>query len=95
MPGASANSPEEMAKELETFDMKVHRAQTQMVQEMSTRLKNYGVPFFGTRPELIRVTGRVKVQVERNDVEKAVIDEKELFKLQRRILGILEDLCSD
>ena len=81
-----------MAKELETFDMKVYRAQTQMVKEMMAALRNLGVPFFGTRSELVRVPGK-----ERGDGknEQSMIDEAELVKLQRRMLVILEDLCSD
>ena len=90
--GTSNASPEEMAKELETFDMKVYRAQTQMVKEMMGVLKRLGVPFFGTRSELIRVAGN-EGEVSRDGDGR--IDEGELVKLQRKMLVILEDLCSD
>ncbi|KFY34403.1 hypothetical protein V495_08162 [Pseudogymnoascus sp. VKM F-4514 (FW-929)] len=46
--------PSDGAEELRTFDGKVYRAQCQMVVEMGGKLQRLGVPFFGTRPELIR-----------------------------------------
>jgi hypothetical protein len=91
--GSSNTSPEEMAKELETFDMKIHRAQTQMVEEMTKALKNLGVPFFGTKNDLVRIPG--KEEAGGMDKSEGMIDEAELVKLQRRMLGILEDLCND
>ncbi|KAK6613720.1 hypothetical protein H4I96_00041 [Botrytis cinerea] len=56
--GASNTSPEELARELETFDMKVYKAQTQMVREMNGKLRNLGIPFFGTKSELVRIPGK-------------------------------------
>lgn len=83
---------EDLARELETFDMKVYKAQIQMAKEMTTKLRNMGVPFFGTRTELIRpISGGTS----KESNAKVVIDEIELVKLQRKMLNILEDLCSD
>ncbi|KAB8302059.1 hypothetical protein EYC80_005510 [Monilinia laxa] len=97
--GASNTSPEELARELETFDMKVYKAQTQMVREMNGKLRNLGVPFFGTKSELVRVSGRSDTANGRgaNPTEggKSVIDEEDLVELQRKMLNILEDLCND
>lgn len=96
--GFSSNSPDEMAKELETFDMKVHKAQMAMVKEMTARLQSLGVPFFGTRSDLVRPIGKeVAASSGTADpkAEKGMIDEVELVKLQRKMLAILEDLCSD
>ncbi|EDN98075.1 hypothetical protein SS1G_12932 [Sclerotinia sclerotiorum 1980 UF-70] len=97
--GASNTSPEELAQELETFDMKVYRAQTQMVREMNGKLRNLGVPFFGTKSELVRITGKAIATngtgTNATEGEKAMIDEDELVELQRRMLNILEDLCND
>ena len=95
--GKSNTSPEELASELKTFDMKVYRAQTQMVKEMSTRLKNMGVPFFGVRLDLIIPVGKGEV-VEGDGgkrLEKGMIHEAELVILQKRMLSILEDMCRD
>ncbi|TVY68732.1 hypothetical protein LSUE1_G005691 [Lachnellula suecica] len=94
----SNNSPEELARELETFDMKVHRAQMQMVREMSTRLRGFGVPFFGTKGELVkpaRKEGDGGADTGPQKDESGMIDELELVKLQRKMLTMLEDLCSD
>jgi hypothetical protein len=95
--GTSNTSPEELVKELETFDMKVYRAQMQMVKEMSTKLRSLGIPFFGTRIDLIRPAGKESSGTDRSvdPEEKAMIDEVDLVKLQKKMLAILEDLCND
>ncbi|CAD6440515.1 25da57df-1377-47f1-a42e-d23236cedb74 [Sclerotinia trifoliorum] len=97
--GASNTSPEELAQELETFDMKVYRAQTQMVREMNGKLRNLGVPFFGTKSELVRISGKAIATngtgINAAEGEKVMIDEDDLVELQRKMLNILEDLCND
>lgn len=78
--------------------MKVYKAQMQMVKEMSAKLRSLGVPFFGTRSDLVRPIGKEANPMigtpDRKD-EKGTIDEGELVTLQRKMLAILEDLCSD
>ncbi|KAE8453778.1 hypothetical protein EG329_009290 [Mollisiaceae sp. DMI_Dod_QoI] len=95
--GGSNTIPEELARELETYDMKVYRAQMQMTREMSNNLRNLGVPFFGTRSDLVRPAGRegTASSADGSKDGKVMIDEAELVKLQRRMLTILEDLCND
>ena len=88
--GIVVQSSEDPAEELRTFDMKVYRAQVQMVKEMSARLKGFGVPFFGTRSELVRKKGEEPVE---EDGKK--IGEMELVELQRRMIALLEDLCDE
>lgn len=75
-----------------------------MVQEISTKLKGFGVPFFGTRSELILSpgsdegsrTGKGGVEEQGGgEVEKKKISREELVELQRRMIGILEDLCCE
>jgi hypothetical protein len=98
MTGTSNTSPEELAKELEIFDTKVYKAQMQMVKEMNTRLRNLGVPFFGTRPDLVRPVGKEgssATGANGSNDGKGMIDEVELVKLQRKMITILEDLCND
>jgi hypothetical protein len=98
--GSSNTSPEELAKELAAFDTKVYRAQNQMVTEMTARLRNFGVPFFGTKAELVRLKGKFTNRVDEG-VSHApkdgnrTIDEAELVELQKRMIALLEDLCSD
>jgi hypothetical protein len=91
--GASNTSPEEMKRELETYDMKVHRAQTQMVKEMMGALRRMGVPFFGTRVELVKIAGKETPGAPKDGL--GMIEEVELVRLQRKMLVMLEDLCSD
>jgi hypothetical protein len=95
--GTSNTSPEELVKELETFDMKVYKAQMQMVREMNAKLRSLGIPFFGTRSDLIKPVGKESYTTEDSGGlgKKAMIDEVDLVKLQRRVLAILEDLCND
>ncbi len=98
--GVSDDSPEALAKELETFDMKVYKAQMQMVREMNSRLRNLGIPFFGTRTDLVRPVGKdapppPAAGIEGPKVGKGVIDEADLVKLQRKMLAMLEDLSND
>ncbi|KFY54076.1 hypothetical protein V496_07328 [Pseudogymnoascus sp. VKM F-4515 (FW-2607)] len=81
------------AEELRAFDGKVYRAQCQMVGEMGGKLHRLGVPFFGTRSELIRYDGGVDGAADEKD-EGGGITESELLEMQRRMLGILEDLCA-
>jgi hypothetical protein len=59
--GSSNTTPEELANELKTFDMKIHKAQIQMVREMSSKLRNYGIPFFGTKSDLVIPFGKEEV----------------------------------
>ncbi|KFX86185.1 hypothetical protein V490_09184, partial [Pseudogymnoascus sp. VKM F-3557] len=85
--------PSDGAEELRTFDAKVYRAQCQMVVEMGGKLQRLGVPFFGTRPELIRYDGGVDGAADdRAEGDGKGITESELLEMQRRMLGILEDL---
>ncbi|KAK0104570.1 hypothetical protein ONS95_004856 [Cadophora gregata] len=97
-PGFASNHSDDHTKELKTFDMKVYKAQMQMVKEMTAKLRSLGVPFFGTRSDLVIPNGKeanaVSGTADRKD-EKGTIDEIELMKLQRKMLIILEDLCSD
>ncbi|KAF7920183.1 uncharacterized protein EAE97_011524 [Botrytis byssoidea] len=97
--GTSNTSPEELARELETFDMKVYKAQTQMVREMNGKLRNLGIPFFGTKSELVRIPGKSdatnRAATTGTEGEKGMIDEDELVELQKKMLNILEDMCND
>ncbi|KAH8808544.1 hypothetical protein F5884DRAFT_792569 [Xylogone sp. PMI_703] len=92
--GVSSTDPEELAKELKTFDMKVWKAQDQMVEEMTARMKAMGIPFFGTKPELVRKKDKEGVKAN-SDGPGGVIDETQLLELQRKVLTLLEEMCQD
>lgn len=72
-----------------------------MVKTLSANLKAMGIPFFGTRSELVRVRGQgEKVGVftidgaaDEREKEDGKIDEEDLIGLQRKMLEILEDMC--
>ncbi|CZT48262.1 uncharacterized protein RSE6_08935 [Rhynchosporium secalis] len=96
--GFASNHSDDHDKELQTFDMKVYKAQLMMVKEMTAKLRSLGVPFFGTRSELVRLAGKEENASNGTPEQKignGMIDEVELIDLQRRMLVILEDLCSD
>jgi hypothetical protein len=70
----------------------------QMVREMTTKLRSLGVPFFGTRSDLVRPIGKeggLATGVDGSKGVEGMIDEIELVKLQRKMITILEDLCND
>jgi hypothetical protein len=97
-PDTSDDGPEALARELETFDMKVYKAQMQMVREMNSRLRNLGVPFFGTKTDLVRPAGKEAPKAGSNEDskdEQEMIDEVDLVKLQRKMLAMLEDLSNE
>ncbi|TQS37999.1 hypothetical protein Golomagni_01506 [Golovinomyces magnicellulatus] len=81
-----------MERELQTFDLKVYKAQMQMVREMNAKLRSLGVPFFGTRSDLVRPASKKSEMTKDGD---EMIDEADLVKLQRRMLEMLEDLCNE
>jgi hypothetical protein len=86
--GAVTEKTEDFAEELNVFDRKVHRVSVQMVKEMTAKLKSFGVPFFGTRSELVRAPGEAPG-------EEKKIDGEELVELQNKMIEILEDLCRE
>jgi len=95
--GVSNTTPEEMASELRTFDMKVYKAQLQLNEEFTARLKRLGVPFFGTNHDLVRKSENMDDDDGSTTpkYEPGTIDEVELLKLQKKMISILEDLAAD
>ena len=66
-----------------------------MTRQMTSRLRDFGVPFFGTKSELVRARTQADASREESTQDRGTIDEVELVKLQRKMLTILEDLCTD
>jgi len=62
----------------------------EMIAATEKELKALGVPFFGTKEELIR---RHEGGVREKD--EGTIGEEELQGLRKRMLELLEDLCKD
>lgn len=87
---AASAGPADNQKELDEYEIKVWRAQRDMATAMERELKRLGVPFFGTREELI------VAEVSGNDMQdKAKITKQELVKMQRRMVQHLEDLYAE
>lgn len=89
--------------ELKRYDMKVYRAQNDMVNAMCTDLAAMGVPFFGTKAHLIQDASSINTKGETahaepsGGVEMAVakITKAELLGLQKRMLQFLEDMYQE
>lgn len=81
--------------------MKVYKASIEMVAAMTAELRNLGVPFFGTKSDLLRTRqdGETSADERGHDFiqgdSKATLGQDELQKLQKRMLELLEDLCKD
>ncbi|KAI9719785.1 MAG: hypothetical protein M1812_003273 [Candelaria pacifica] len=93
-------SPEEDAAELTQWDKQVHRAAREMVDAVTREFKTMGIPFFGTKPDLIRETSDKgeHIELQHSDDHKAAkgtIADNDLLDLQRRMLETLEDLSRD
>ncbi|KAF1974902.1 hypothetical protein BU23DRAFT_385977, partial [Bimuria novae-zelandiae CBS 107.79] len=80
-------------EELVQYDKKVYRACQSMVEAQTASLKGLGVPFFGTRPDLMRSEGG-EFEVKGGPGAKKVT-KMELLELQRKMLNHLMELYGD
>lgn len=71
--------------------MKVYKASVDMSKALDTELRHLGTPFFAIRSELVGAEHSIGETVGK----PAAITKEELVKLQRRMLGLLEDLCKE
>lgn len=92
---APLRTDEAEKKELEQYDQKVYRACRQMVDSQTMALKGLGVPFFGTRADMMRSESSEGAGVKTTDLENKKITKKELFELQRKMLNHLMELYGD
>lgn len=83
---SKAGGVEDEKAELALYDMKVHKAQMQMVKHMTQELREAGIPFFGTRERFI-ADGEEHVDGKLNG--------KEMHDLQKQVMGFLEDMCKE
>ncbi|TKA58229.1 hypothetical protein B0A49_10998 [Cryomyces minteri] len=92
------SSPEENKAELERFHAKLHRAQLDMFNARSAELKALGVPFFGTRSQLIVRSEEQNSRASADDSQMehaGKITDQRLLELQERMIQHLEDLYKD
>ena len=84
--------------ELSDFDRKVHDAQQAMESAFTGELKGLGVPFFGTEAHLVIADDYDSTREQPPDSHpkwSALVTEKDLLVLRRRMVGHLEDLYRD
>lgn len=68
-----------------------------MVEEMTRKFKNLGIPFFGVNPKLVIPVGKGEV-VEGDGgmkLQRGMLHQSELVALQKRMLVFLEEMYSD
>ena len=94
---SSAQTQDEKQDELAEFDRKIYTAQVSMENAMTSELKGLGVPFFGTRSELIAPDSNHADHSAPDSIATtlSVIAESELLALRRRMVQHLEDLYRD
>ena len=99
--GTDGNDENEVDAETElaAFDRKIYVAQHEMETSFTAELKSLGVPFFGTKADLVTFESTATPAQPATDAErpkwKALITESELLTLRRRMIGHLEDLYGD
>ncbi|KAI9799650.1 MAG: hypothetical protein M1833_003965 [Piccolia ochrophora] len=93
-------SPEDNVKEMTLYDAKVYSACKEMAVSMNTELRSLGVPFFGTKGQLVTPKGDSTIapssdgtSAQGNSSDKISI--AELQRLQKRMLDLLEDMCKE
>lgn len=91
---------EEDVRELIMYDKNVYQASLDMTKTMSKELHRLGVPFFGTNTQLINNEERGGQLhsgdgvTDRSGIQGKRIAQQEFVQLQRKMLEMLEDLCS-
>lgn len=80
--------------ELVLYDRKVHIACTAMIKSHTSELSRLGVPFFNTSPELV-VKNEVVAGEDDGKGGLVRIKENELKQLREKMVGLLQDLCSE
>ncbi|KAF2731801.1 hypothetical protein EJ04DRAFT_471375 [Polyplosphaeria fusca] len=86
-------TPAREEEELRQFDEKVYRAQEQMIISQTAELRRLGVPFFGTRPDLVLVSDAEAMKESEGKAGK--ITKKRLSILQKKMLQHLLDLYGE
>ncbi len=91
-------TPEDDLAELKRYDIKVYKASVEMVTAMTAELANIGVPFFGMKSNVLKAR-QENDRSQDPDAAAAIGSEsthdRDLKKLQNRMLELLEDLCKE
>ncbi|KAJ5242442.1 Protein of unknown function DUF2458 [Penicillium citrinum] len=88
---AITTTKEEKA-ELDTYDTKVYQASAKMANALISELRSMDIPFFALKQSLILESDHPETTSEPGNTK---LSRSELVDLQRRMLGLLEDLCKE
>ncbi|KAJ5392199.1 Protein of unknown function DUF2458 [Penicillium cosmopolitanum] len=78
--------------ELDTYDAKVYKVSAKMATALMSELRGLDIPFFALKQSLVVDSDRPS---EVNGLDSGKVTKAELLELQRRMLGLLEDLCKE
>ncbi|OOQ90849.1 hypothetical protein PEBR_02870 [Penicillium brasilianum] len=87
--------------ELDEYDRKVYKASAQMAEALIAELRGMKIPFFGLQKSLIQDSDTPEDVLPNfntdgsGDVPPSKLTKLEHANLQRRMLGLLEDLCKE
>ncbi|KAF7718363.1 Uncharacterized protein PECH_001041 [Penicillium ucsense] len=93
-PVESTTAPDENADELELaeYDRKVYQASVTMANALMAELRGLKIPFFVTQKSLIH---QEAAPSNSNEQTGDSLTNSDLSNLQRRMLGLLEDICKE
>lgn len=101
MTDAPFQTPEDNLAEIKRYDGKVYKASVDMSRALDSELRALGIPFFAIQHKLVRPRSMAEAADESasphdNGTErKNIISTEQLAALQRRMLELLEDLCTE
>ncbi|CAI7579447.1 unnamed protein product [Penicillium pancosmium] len=78
--------------ELDTYDAKVYKVSAKMATALMSELRGLDIPFFALKQSLVVESDRPS---EVDGLGSGKVTKAELVELQRRMLGLLEDLCKE
>lgn len=102
--GAGETEEDDAEAELRAYDRKVYGALREMAEATAKELARLGVPFFGTKAELVVRDGEEEGSREEKEEEttegkelkeSGKISERELRVLQGRMVELLEDMVRE
>ncbi|KAJ5491463.1 hypothetical protein N7539_003030 [Penicillium diatomitis] len=93
-PPLLTSEKDENADELELaeYDRKVYKASVTMANALISELRGMKIPFFVTQKSLIR---QEDAPASSNEQTGDLLTNSDLSDLQRRMLGLLEDICKE
>jgi hypothetical protein len=84
------SNPGKEEDELQTCDLKIHKAMTKLATEIDKELRSMGVPFYAIKHELVIMEDHTN-----GGEQPGKINKGELRDLQKRMLQLLEELFKE